>query len=150
MDRVSNIERLEFSDQTVTRTAAGSFVGGIVTTPIPVGSLAPGAPSIGAAVAGNAQVTVNWTAPAAAANTPAVTGYVVRAFSGATLVSTTTVGNVTSTVIGSLSNGTAYTFDVTAVNAVGSGPASALSAAAVPTVCRRECRAARHRWRHRW
>ena len=133
VDRVSNIERLEFSDQTVTRNAAGSFVGGVVAPPVPVGALAPGAATIGTPVAGNAQVTVNWTAPAAAANTPAVTGFVVRAFSGATLVSTSTVGNVTSTVIGSLSNGTAYTFDVTAVNAVGSGPASARSAAVVPT-----------------
>jgi Ca2+-binding RTX toxin-like protein len=132
VDRVSNVERLEFSDRTVTRTASGSFVGGTITTTVPVGSLAPAAATIGTPVAGNAQVTVNWTAPAAAANTPAVTGYVVRAFAGTTLVSTTTVGNVTSTVIGSLTNGTAYTFDVTAVNPVGPGPASARSAAVTP------------------
>jgi Ca2+-binding RTX toxin-like protein len=134
VDRVTNMERLEFSDQTVTITASGSFVGGAVSATVPVGSLAPGAPTIGALVAGNASVTVNFTAPAAAVNTPAVTGFVVRAFSGTTLVSTTPIGNVTSTVIGGLSNGTAYTFDVAAVNAVGAGPASVRSAPAVPFV----------------
>jgi hypothetical protein len=133
VDRVSNVERLEFSDLTVTRTAGGSFVGGALSTTVAPGSVVPGAPTIGTPVAGNAQVTVNWTAPTAVANSPAVTGYVVRAFSGATLVSTTTVGNVTSTVIGSLANGTAYTFDVSAVNAVGPGPVSARSVAATPT-----------------
>jgi hypothetical protein len=58
---------------------------------------------------------------------------VVRTFAGTTLVSSTPVGNVTSTTIGSLTNGTAYTFDVTAVNGVGPGPASARSTAATPT-----------------
>jgi hypothetical protein len=133
VDRVSNVERLAFSDLTVTRTASGSFVGGAVSATVVPGSVAAGAPTIGTSVAGDAQVTVNWTAPAAAANTPAVTSYVVRTFSGATLVRTTTVGNVTSTVIGALTNGTAYTFDVSAVNAVGPGPVSARSAAVTPS-----------------
>jgi hypothetical protein len=63
-----------------------------------------------------------------------ITGYRVRTFigTGATAVATATVGNVTSTVIGSLTNRTGYTFDVAAINAVGTGAASARSVAVTP------------------
>ncbi len=91
----------------------------------------PGAPTIGTATAGNAQATVTWTAPASNGG-GAITGYVVTPYIGATAQSTTTVGNVTSTTITGLTNGSAYTFKVAAINSVGTGNQSADSNAVTP------------------
>ncbi|TFB71019.1 heme peroxidase [Cryobacterium sp. Hz9] len=106
-----------------------------VTPVAPVVLVVPGAPTIGTSIAGDAQVTVNWLAPGAVTNSPPVTGYVVRTFTGAgaTPTGTTTVADVTSAVIGSLTNGTGYTFDVAAINSVGTGFASDRSVAVTPT-----------------
>ena len=94
----------------------------------------PAAPTIGAPVAGNTSATVNWTAPAAAAGAAPVTGYVIRTFVGTTntVFSTTPVGNVTTSVVTGLTNGTAYSFDVTATSAAGAGATSARSAQVTP------------------
>ncbi|MCB5274949.1 Leukotoxin [Arthrobacter sp. SO5] len=102
-------------------------------TPAPApATTAPGAPTIGTATAGNASATLTWTAPASDGGS-AITGYTVRAFAGATLARTQAVtGNVGTVVVTGLTNGTAYTFDVAAVNAVGTGGFSARSAAATP------------------
>ncbi|MBG6059381.1 Ca2+-binding RTX toxin-like protein [Cryobacterium sp. MP_M5] len=101
-----------------------------VTPAVPV--TVAGAPTIGIPTAGIASATVNWTAPASDGGS-AITGYTVRAFNGATLAVTQTVaGNVGTVVVTGLTNGTAYTFDVAAVNAVGTGAFSARSAAVTP------------------
>ncbi|SDM55359.1 Ca2+-binding protein, RTX toxin-related [Cryobacterium flavum] len=112
-------------------TSAFSASSNAVTPSAPV---VAGAPTIGTSVAGNAQVTVNWAAPAPVTNAAPITGYVVRTFIGAgtTPTGTTTVANVTTAVIGSLTNGTGYTFDVAAINAAGTGAASARSVAVTP------------------
>jgi subtilisin family serine protease len=101
-------------------------------TPVrPVAPTVPGAPAIGTPGAGNAAVTVRWSA--AAANGSAVTGYTVRAYRGTTLVKAiTAVGTATSATVTGLVNGAAYTFTVTARNGVGTGPTSARSVAVVP------------------
>ncbi len=88
----------------------------------------PGAPTIGTATAGNASATVTWTAPASNGGS-AITGYVITPSSG----SSVTVGNVTSDTVTGLTNGTAYTFKVAAINAVGTGPQSAASNSVTPT-----------------
>ncbi|MGO9027145.1 MAG: beta strand repeat-containing protein, partial [Acidimicrobiales bacterium] len=89
----------------------------------------PGAPTIGTATAGNASATVTWTAPANTGGDP-ITGYVITPSSG----SPVTVGNVTSDTVTGLTNGTAYTFTVAAINAVGTGAASASSNSVTPAV----------------
>ncbi|MHA7221961.1 peroxidase family protein [Arthrobacter sp. RHLT1-20] len=100
-------------------------------TPAPV-LTAPGAPTIGTATAGDASATLTWTAPASDGGS-VITGYTVQAFAGATLARTQAVtGNVGTVLVTGLTNGTAYTFDVAAINAVGTGAASARSAAVTP------------------
>ena len=56
----------------------------------------------------------------------------MRAFAGTALISTTVTGNVGNVVVTGLTNGTAYTFDVAAVNAAGTGGFSARTAAVTP------------------
>jgi Ca2+-binding RTX toxin-like protein len=100
-------------------------------TPVPE---VPGAPVLGAVTRGNASATVQWAAPAGDGGSP-VTGYRVRTYAGnsATALKTQAVAaTARSAVVGGLTNGTAYRFDVVAFNAVGDGPASARSAAVTP------------------
>ncbi|TDQ04428.1 fibronectin type III domain-containing protein [Labedaea rhizosphaerae] len=93
----------------------------------------PGAPARVDASAGNASATVTWSA--AASNRAAITSYQVTWAGGAKTVS----GFATSTKITGLTNGTRYTFSVSAVNAAGRGPATSsnavtpVAAAAAPT-----------------
>ncbi|HEX2809075.1 MAG TPA: fibronectin type III domain-containing protein, partial [Kineosporiaceae bacterium] len=94
----------------------------------------PGAPTIGTAVPGSTTATVAWAAPASDGGSP-ITGYVVRGYRGAATTPTITANAAagsTSTVVAGLVNGTSYRFDVAAVNAVGTGPFSAISIAVVP------------------
>jgi len=94
----------------------------------------PGAPVIGAASFGNASATVRWTAPADNGGS-AITGYLVRVVDSAgTQVGALRAAAATaaSLVVTGLANGSAYRFQVAAVNAAGTGPDSALSAAVIP------------------
>ncbi|MBG6212565.1 hypothetical protein RCH23_001057 [Cryobacterium sp. CAN_C3] len=118
----------------VVGTGAFSALSNVVTPVAPPVAVVAGAPTIGTATAGNASATVNWAAPAPDAAAAPITGYSVRTFigAGATATGTTTVANVTSAVIGSLTNRTGYTFDVAAINAVGTGAFSARSVAVTP------------------
>ncbi len=94
---------------------------------------APAAPTNVIAAGGNTQVTVSWTAPTDNGGS-AITGYVVTPFIGAAAQAPVNVGVVTSTVVTGLTNGTAYTFRVAAVNDIGTGPQSAPSNSATPQV----------------
>ena len=79
--------------------------------------------------------TVSWSAPAWDGGA-AVTAYTVTAYAARrpALVVTVTGFPVPETVIvGGLANGTAYTFNVSATNRVGSGPQSLPSAAVTPS-----------------
>jgi hypothetical protein len=87
----------------------------------------PGIPTIGTATAGNAQASITFTAPASNGGA-IITGYTVTSapsgFTG--------TGATSPIVVVGLSNGTAYTFTVTATNGVGTGPASAVSNSVTP------------------
>ncbi len=85
----------------------------------------PGAPSIGTAVAGNGQVSVMFSAPAANGGSP-VTGYT------ATCGARSASGSASPISVIGLINGAATSCSVKASNVVGSGPASASSNSVTP------------------
>ncbi len=87
----------------------------------------PGAPSISAVAFGNTQVSVQFTPPASNGGAPIISYTAVS-----------TPGNFTATGSGSpltvsgLTNGTSYTFRVSATNVIGTGALSNASAAVTP------------------
>ncbi|WP_295694758.1 fibronectin type III domain-containing protein [Lapillicoccus sp.] len=113
-DTLRNIEALRFTDQTIALQP-------------------PAPPAIGTATAANGSATVRWTAPAPNGG-PAVTSYEIVVSSGGTAVTTITglAPTLTSRVVTGLTNGTAYTFQVRALNLVGAGPLSAPSNVVTP------------------
>ncbi|CAH1088188.1 FG-GAP-like repeat-containing protein [Candidatus Nitrotoga sp. 1052] len=85
-----------------------------------VSAVAPGAPAIVGASAGNGQAVISFTTPAFSGGA-AITGYIVSCNSGAI-----TANEATSPItVNGLNNGTNYSCSVQATNTVGTGPASA-------------------------
>ncbi|MCW2761480.1 MAG: heme peroxidase [Marmoricola sp.] len=119
VDTLRNVERLQFTN------ANGTTETVVVAT--------PAAPTIGTATAGNANATVRWTAPVSNGS-PAITSYQVIATpaTGAPITRTAAAG-ATSLLFTGLTNGTAYTFRVTAVNQLGAGTLSAASNSVTPS-----------------
>ncbi len=112
-DTLRNVERLQFGTSIV--------------------NLLPSAPTIGVATAGNTGATVRWTTPAAVSVLP-ITSYEIVVNSGGSVVRTITgvSAAVRAFLVTGLTNGTSYTFQVRAVNAVGVGALSAQSNAVTP------------------
>jgi hypothetical protein len=119
------------SDGTNTRTSAGTSVIVAGTPSVPA---AAGPPTGLTVTRGRGLATVSWSAPISSGSSP-ISGYRVRLFaaSSTTVLSTTTVAPTPrSYTANGLSNGTAYTFDVTSVNASGLGGISLRSQVVVP------------------
>ena len=111
---------------TVTATNAdGTSVASAASAPV-VPTTTPDAPVDVAATAGRGSATVTWTAPSDEGSP--ITGYTVTSSGGQTCVTASTTCTVTG-----LTNGTAYTFTVTATNAQGTGLPSAPSAPITPS-----------------
>jgi Fibronectin type III domain len=122
-DTLFNIEQLQFSDGTIPVPAA---TGGGATT-------VPGAPAAPTAVAGNGTAQVTF-APPLNTGGGALTSFTIQVNAGATVVQTIAGIDPAATTfpVTGLTNGTAYTFQVLAVNAKGPGPLSAASSPVTP------------------
>jgi titin len=95
-------------------------------------SVDPGAVSAVTAVAGDSQASVSWTAGSTGES--AITNYTVWYSSGGAYTQFThAASTATAATVTGLTNGTAYTFEVYAVNAQGTGPASSPSNSVTPT-----------------
>ena len=98
----------------------------------PTSSTTPGAPTGVSAAARETSAIVTWAAPVSDGGS-AITGYRITPYIGSAAQTATTVGaSSTSATVSGLTDGTTYTFTVTAVNANGPGTESAASAAAMP------------------
>jgi len=88
----------------------------------------PGAPTSVTATAGNASASVAFTAPSNAGLPATITGYTVTSSPGGL----TGTGSSSPITVSGLTNGTSYTFTVTATNASGTSSPSAPSSSVTP------------------
>jgi len=98
----------------------------------PSGIVPPSAPTGVTAAAASSQAQVGWTAPSSNGG-GALTGYTITPYIGASAQTPVEVSaSTTSAIVKGLTNGTAYTFTVTAANGAGAGPPSSASGAVTP------------------
>jgi hypothetical protein len=128
--RTANLQILQLWDDAVGSTDVDDVR---IATPPPPGATLPGAPTGVSGLARDRAVALSWTAPASNGGSP-ISGYRItpRIANGDTLDPVFTPYANTSYTVTGLTNGTAYTFAVAAVNGVGTGPDSASSAAVTP------------------
>jgi hypothetical protein len=94
---------------------------------VPTAPTAPGAPGSVTASGATNQALVSWSVPANEGGT-LITRYTVTPYIGSTAQTPIEVPeSTTSTIVKGLTDGTGYTFRVTATNAVGTSPSSAAS-----------------------
>lgn len=117
------------TNKTLTRTGSFNAPSSNYTVTQPtltasIAAVAPGAPTDLSLTPGNGQLTASFTAPASNGGS-AITNYEYSINGGSTFTAVSPASTSTSIVITSLSNGTSYNVQVRAVNAAGSGTATA-------------------------
>ena len=138
--RMTNAERLNISEPTAgLQVFVSDFDGGVFMfyDGTKWGTLSftktnPNAPNIGTATAGNAQATVSYTFPSSNGGS-VITSYTATSNPGGITGTLSQAGSGDITVSG-LTNGSTYTFTVTATNAIGTSVASAASNSVTPAV----------------
>jgi alpha-tubulin suppressor-like RCC1 family protein len=106
------------------------YLGGFITAsynPLKV----PNAPTIGTATAGDTQATITFTAPSNV-GASAITSYIAVATKTSDGTAVSATGSASPITITGLTNGSAYTIQVSAVNTYGPGPYSAPSGSVTP------------------
>ena len=93
--------------------------------------LAPDPPTIGSAVAGNANATITFIPPANSGTSPIIS-YTILAYPNYPVVTGSCIAPCSSITVSGLSNGSAITFAVAATNSVGTGLPSAYSNYVIP------------------
>ena len=107
--------------------SAGTSAPSAAVSVTPVAKLAvPGKPTVSSVSAGNAQVSVAFTAPSTGGT--GISSYTVTCTG-----SLSASGSSSPIIVTGLSNGSSYSCTVTAANSAGSGEASAVSASFTPT-----------------
>ena len=117
------------SANTVWLAATAVFKTGVAAPPT-----VPGTPANVTASPTNGGASVSWTAPSNGGSP--LTSYTVTPYLGSTAQPTKTVTGAppaTTTAMTGLQNGSAYTFKVSATNAIGTGPPSSASNSVEPT-----------------
>jgi hypothetical protein len=99
----------------------------------PTSASPPSVPTNVSAAPATKQALVSWTAPSSNNGSP-ITGYTVTPYVGTTAQTPVPVnsGSATSATITGLTNGTAYTFSVSATNGIGTSAQSAASSTVTP------------------
>ncbi len=129
--RAANLQILQLWNDAVGST---DFDDVRIATPPPPGATVPGTPTGVSGLARDHAVALTWNAPASDGGSP-ISGYRItpRVANGDTLDPVFTPYADTSYTVTGLTNGTAYTFTVAALNGVGNGADSSSSAAVTPT-----------------
>ena len=138
MPRMTNAQRLAIETPAaglivyVTDFDEGTFMfhNGTIWGILALGNSASGAPTSVSATAGNEEATVSYTAPSSNGGSE-ITSYTATSNPGNITATVNQAGSGDITVTG-LTNETAYTFTVTATNAIGTSVASAASNAVTP------------------
>jgi hypothetical protein len=112
---------------TVTATNSAGSANATSAATSTIAGTVPGAPTIGTATPGNAQVSVAFTPPTTTGG-PLLATLTYTATSNNGITGT---GSSSPITVSGLTNGTPYTFTVTATNSIGTGTASAASSPAV-------------------
>jgi hypothetical protein len=112
-------------------TTNGATLGYAADAAFSVTTSVPDAPTGVAGTSGDSQVTVSWSAPTYG-GTSSITGYTVTSTPSVAAPSGCVNTLSTSCVFTGLTNGTAYTFTVIAINSVGNSVPSSASASVTP------------------
>ncbi|MDE2188533.1 MAG: peptidoglycan-binding protein [Patescibacteria group bacterium] len=126
-DETSNICSNATSSISLSYSGVGTVTNTITPTATSCSTAFAGAPTGVSATAGNGQAAVSFTAPSQGGSP--ITSYTVTSSPGGI----TATGSASPITVTGLSNGTSYTFTVTATNQSGVGPVSSASNAVTPT-----------------